>query len=823
MAYESIGRVISTALLASMLIFSGCGGGSGGSGGSGGGSASNISPVADAGIDLVFNEQATVVLSAENSDDTDGVIVSFLWEQLSGPDITVESWEGESISFVAPNVESDFAYEFQVTVTDDKGASATDQVKVTVVPYAPISQLAIKFPYAGSRYFGKEISVVGSIDESRALVRGVKVVANAGAGEVSASIQENGVFKVQNLKLPETDQNLSIRIDAYQEGVLEKSTQINFENKPTLVSPLIDLDKANADKLFVLDSTSISNDRFFRVDLQTGSFEDLLGPNTRLPGQPMKIAHDFDRNRILVSNYHGNLIDYIDLNNFELGVLSGQSIGAGPIPDTIRDAAIDTQGNQILIIDETQEALFSVNLISGNRKIISANDSVGSGVSFSNPNRLAVDSENRKAYVYSNASLIEVDLDTGDRSVATSVSVGSGPTISDPYSMTFDPVRRAVVASLPWSDIYRIFVDSGDSENFSPNGQSGITAGYWSEVLFDDHYDRYLARDIGGWYSSTDSIFKIDTSTAERMTVFEQAVGGGPKVGQFNDFLLDDAESGYLLDYGAGSLQKLDLLTGERSEISGPGRGSGPALESPQKLAVDPVAGIAYVVQQWDSLDAPLQVLKIDLVTGDRVTIASDSVGSGPVLSSSNGIAFNPEMDQLYFADGGAGALIALNLSDLSREIISSAEVGSGEGFIEPAGIEFDSKSNRIFVSDGGLGGTDSARVFMIDPETGDRKTIYEWNVGAGPYMNGVGDIAVMPDLNELLIRADHDRIALLNIATGDRTIVADESTGHGEFLMNIRSVAVSDDGLVAYYTGYNHQALFAANLDSGDRVIISK
>ena len=833
MKYHLISRAVVTVLMLGVLMVSGCGGGGGdggadggisqGGGSSSGGATQNQPPTADAGEDLVVNEEATTQLSAGQSDDSDGSIESFQWEQLSGPAIQLENWDTASISFSAPVIEERVTLEFQLTVTDDDGASASDQVMVTVVPYTPLTSLEVYFPYTGTRFFGRSISVVGSIDEGRAGISGVEIKAAAGVGEVTAVIKDDGFFTVSDLYLPTNDQNPVIRIDAYQNGIVEKTAEISIENKPTLVRPLIDIDNANPESIFVLDSTNISNDRLFRLDLKTGVFQDLLGVETRLPWQSKKITHDLDNNRVLITSYSPPFLRSIELDTYRAEVMSGESVGAGPLPASVADIALDPIGNQVLAVDDSQDALYSINLTTGDREIISQNDAIGSGVSFSNPNRVTVDSENRVAYVYSNASLIAVELESGDRSVTTSNSVGSGPTISDPYTMAFDPIRRAVVLSLPWTDIYRVFVDNGDSENFSPTGQSGIIGGYWSEVLYDHHFDRYLAKDIGGWYSSSDSIFTVDSSTGERSKVFEQHLGSGPEVGEFRDVVITGGDVGYLLDYGVGSLQKIDLLTGARSEISGASKGSGPAIEYPQKMAIDSVAGVAYVLQQWDSLNSPTQVLKIDMVSGDRAIIASESVGSGPAITASRGVALNPESGQLYFADADVGAVISLNISDMSREILSSADVGTGEGFIEPSGIAFDPVGKRIVVSDRGLGGTDSTRVFAIDSETGNRTTIYEPYSDPLPNLGDIGDIDVMPDGSRILIRSNYDQIALLDIASSDREIFSSDDIGKGEFLLNVTSVAIAPNGQVAYFTSHNHKALFAVNLATGDRVIVAK
>ena len=99
----------------------------------------NQPPVADAGFDQTVFSGDDVVLSAASSWDVDGWIASYAWTQRSGPSVTLTGAAAESASFTAPDVTQDTVLTFRVTVTDDNGASATDDVDVTVVP-APVNQ-----------------------------------------------------------------------------------------------------------------------------------------------------------------------------------------------------------------------------------------------------------------------------------------------------------------------------------------------------------------------------------------------------------------------------------------------------------------------------------------------------------------------------------------------------------------------------------------------------------------------------------------------------------------------------------------------------------
>lgn len=97
--------------------------------------AENIPPVADAGTDQTIvmspGSTTTAVLDGSNSKDEDGTIVAFKWVQLSGPTVNMvtPSLVQTVVTGFQPGV-----YEFELSVKDNAGASATDKVLVTIVP-----------------------------------------------------------------------------------------------------------------------------------------------------------------------------------------------------------------------------------------------------------------------------------------------------------------------------------------------------------------------------------------------------------------------------------------------------------------------------------------------------------------------------------------------------------------------------------------------------------------------------------------------------------------------------------------------------------------
>lgn len=91
----------------------------------------NQPPVVGAGADISVDEGAEVTLSGTAS-DADGTVVSVAWTQLSGATATLTGADTLSVQFTAPQVAANDTLVFQLSATDDKGATASDTVTVQV-------------------------------------------------------------------------------------------------------------------------------------------------------------------------------------------------------------------------------------------------------------------------------------------------------------------------------------------------------------------------------------------------------------------------------------------------------------------------------------------------------------------------------------------------------------------------------------------------------------------------------------------------------------------------------------------------------------------
>lgn len=95
----------------------------------------NQPPTVDATSPLSVAERGALTLTAAAS-DSDGQITSIAWEQIAGPAVVLSRPDTLTLALVAPTAREPTVLTFRVTVRDNAGATAQDQVNVTVLPVA---------------------------------------------------------------------------------------------------------------------------------------------------------------------------------------------------------------------------------------------------------------------------------------------------------------------------------------------------------------------------------------------------------------------------------------------------------------------------------------------------------------------------------------------------------------------------------------------------------------------------------------------------------------------------------------------------------------
>ncbi len=98
----------------------------------------NFAPTAviDTPANMLAGQTVTLSVAAQ---DSDGEVVSYLWQQVSGEAVTLQNADTANASFIAPNVDSEAGFGFKVTVTDNKQSSVDASIDVVVSQPSPPS------------------------------------------------------------------------------------------------------------------------------------------------------------------------------------------------------------------------------------------------------------------------------------------------------------------------------------------------------------------------------------------------------------------------------------------------------------------------------------------------------------------------------------------------------------------------------------------------------------------------------------------------------------------------------------------------------------
>ncbi len=107
----------------------------------------NLPPTSNAGTDITISSPQNSVKLNGSGTDPDGTITSYLWSQVSGPAASIKSPTLASTSVI--NMISAGTYIFRLKVTDDGGATGTNDITVTISLTASAAQS--QAPSSGKR------------------------------------------------------------------------------------------------------------------------------------------------------------------------------------------------------------------------------------------------------------------------------------------------------------------------------------------------------------------------------------------------------------------------------------------------------------------------------------------------------------------------------------------------------------------------------------------------------------------------------------------------------------------------------------------------
>jgi lipopolysaccharide export system protein LptC len=193
----------------------------------------NSPPTVNAGIDqTVFASQTVTLVS--NSSDTDGDVVAWQWVQLSGTSVSLIDADQASLSFISPPITTVEQLIFEISVTDDDGATTTDQITITVEP-AENASLTVDAGNEQSVVTGQLVTLSGSLDSNGVATRwqwiqlSGRSVTLINADQANSSFTSPAVTVVEQLEFQVTVTD--------QDGALA-SDQVTILVNPASTGPL---------------------------------------------------------------------------------------------------------------------------------------------------------------------------------------------------------------------------------------------------------------------------------------------------------------------------------------------------------------------------------------------------------------------------------------------------------------------------------------------------------------------------------------------------------------------------------------------------------
>ncbi|WP_460234355.1 hypothetical protein [Aurantivibrio plasticivorans] len=422
------------------------------------------------------------------------------------------------------------------------------------------------------------------------------------------------------------------------------------------------VDLATGERVAVLQNGAVGGPNFSLIT--TIIADDNSTCNSVLPGT----------NKCLITiDRRLNAVIAADLDSGERAVLSGDSRGSGPslggpramvlvgashcasvLPNATRCALT---GNQ------SQGSVVAVDLISGDRAILSSPER-GAGPEFSTPNELVFDPVNQRALAIDEVfdSPIAIDAVTGDRSLMLDHRVGNGPELrlarglvqlstaqcddmlgNSPCGIIIDTDKKRLFSVDFSSGDRTLLVDLQDSAGQALDFIAGVIVdeGNSCESLLVGVRHCALVVD------PNDNVFAVNLDNGERaiLSPGPEDVGftvdaPGFVVDNCNPLVTDVARCLVKVGSGDRSVVAIDLATGSRSLISSDTRGIGPLFATPRSIVPDSnnhcanvlpgASQCAFVLTSSFDFFSEPRVIAVDLQTGDRAIVSDSMRGEGP-------------------------------------------------------------------------------------------------------------------------------------------------------------------------------------------------
>lgn len=470
-----------------------------------------------------------------------------------------------------------------------------------------------------------------------------------------------------------------------------------------------------------------------RGKLYTSGYVSAFDPDTGIrSNMPQDIDDNADWARfIMYDNSSTRLLGFDGPLIIEYDRDTGERIGNTGIQhetqsNNIYDAALDVSLGRIYWIGDFELRYYDLNT---DTETLLSNDSSILG----RDSRLAA--AGGRVFVSDAGSerLYEIDADSGTKSlIFNSVDWDHVESMAATASGDMLYVIADGATAHPYPTTYRVNPDTGAFAHLAPASTTGEEFNFnlqSADIVLDETNNRALIS-----ASRSGHVIKIDL-TDSSMTWFSMSQRGSgiPIAGEntLRPLALDIrnnrtlvASSSYVDAYPGGSttdspkLIAADLQTGDRSEHSGPTRGSGPLFDGIDGVDVGP-SGTAYVI---DSKVDGGAIISVNPTTGDRDIVTSENTDLGIVMGGASRIKIASDEQTAWYLDNG-NSIVAVDLLSGAGSVLTdgTGTYAGGDNWSGITEMDIDREAKTAYVF-GNVSGT--FRLFQVDLETGTRTVL---------------------------------------------------------------------------------------------------
>lgn len=688
----------------------------------------NLPPIANAGADQTVNANNYVYLNARDSRDSDGVITSRVWNQLSGSPVELTIITQDMVSFIAPYTGNEpfILLEFQLTITDDNGATATDTITITVnrINQPPVVNAGIdQTVNAGDtvHLIGEGVDHDGEINSwwwqkvsgpavtlteaDEAVPHSTFIAPHTGA-EPFIDIEFR--LYMQDNELGSGFDTVTIRVNRVNQApTANAGDEINSEGLATVILQGEGYDPDGTISSYSWSQIDGPAMNILNSDQSEASF---VAPSTReelIATFELTVTDNdgiatSDSVTVFIAPESAPVVNMIfpPAN----GAFTGEEISAfGKVTAkntaTITQVEVSTGSTSIVAVVEpdgswradnipvpadvetftiTAAATDSENVIGkGRAKLLTDDTAVGSGDSWDESVAVVLDSTTQKAYVLtsgfwlSDVKLIPIDLKTGKR----------GSSITD-----------------------------------FGNAEQGTTTAAFTHMLYDPIAQRFLLSSSPANQNQQKQIISVDPLSGLRTIISNADTGTGDVFAHPTGMALGLNNTLFVADNKANKIFSVDLTSGNRLVI---------ADEDTTTAGVNVPLHLV-----WDEVNDRLLVTTNTLINttilefGLSATPATGTTftSGNPLDWNSQGIMLDHQHNRLLIMNGGKDNIVSIDLSSKDKSVLASAVTGiNSTSASNRKGMDYDAINNLIYVAGGAR---NNQALFVIDPVSGSKVVI---------------------------------------------------------------------------------------------------